>query len=315
MEPLNRQNIMASLHKHLGCPSEVISLTPIQTGLFNTSFFVHTGTGEYVLRVAPSPESVFLFYERDMMKQEPAIHACIREKTSVPVAEIVAFDQSHEILNRDFIIMQRLPGIPLSDTRFADNDLIMGEVGHCLAQVHACTEKQYGYLGAHRPMEPQQRWIDAFVIMWRKLLEDIEETGLYSKSEKESLLRLLDKYLPLFNRDTPASLLHMDIWAQNILVNDTLSSLTGLVDWDRALWGDPEIEFAVLDYCGISTPSFWEGYGMKRDTSHEAQMRTVFYFLYELQKYIVIYHGRHSDTGRARGYKRQAMQIVNRVLV
>ncbi|OUL36382.1 hypothetical protein BV372_08175 [Nostoc sp. T09] len=59
-------------------------------------------------------------------------------------------------------------------------------------------------------------------------------------------------------------MLHMDVWFQNILV-DSAGNVTGLVDFDRALWGDPEIEFAVLDYCGISEPAFWRGYGRERD--------------------------------------------------
>lgn len=41
----------------------------------------------------------------------------------------------------------------------------------------------------------------------------------------------------------------------NILI-DNQGSVTGIVDFDRALWGDVEIEFAVLDYCGISEPAF-----------------------------------------------------------
>ena len=35
-----------------------------------------------------------LFYERDMMAQEPAIHALLRAETTAPVAEIYAYDDS-----------------------------------------------------------------------------------------------------------------------------------------------------------------------------------------------------------------------------
>ena len=112
----------------------------------------------------------------------------------------------------------------------------------------------------------------------------------------------------------PSSLLHMDVWHQNILV-DERGNVTGIVDWDRALWGDPEIEFAVLDYCGISEPDFWEGYGRERDLSPAARVRQVFYLLYELQKYIVIRHGRSREPTRARGYKAQVMEIVRRHLL
>ena len=121
--------------------------------------------------------------------------------------------------------------------------------------------------------------------------------------------RLLETYQPVFDRHVPASLLHMDVWGQNILV-DQKGKLTGLLDWDRALWGDPEIEFAVLDYCGISHPSFWEGYGQQRDQSKAAQVRNLFYLLYELQKYIVIRHARNRDPVSANRYKRQVVQLV-----
>jgi fructosamine-3-kinase len=101
----------------------------------------------------------------------------------------------------------------------------------------------------------------------------------------------------------------MDIWSQNILVDDK-GSVSGLVDFDRALWGDPEIEFAVLDYCGISQPSFWQGYGQSRDTSFSAQVRARFYLLYELQKYIVIRTWRRQDPAGALEYKRQALALA-----
>ena len=102
----------------------------------------------------------------------------------------------------------------------------------------------------------------------------------------------------------------MDVWHQNILVNSN-SEVTGIVDWDRGLWGDPEIEYAVLDYCGISEPAFWEGYGKRRDSSAEARLRQTFYLLYELLKYIVIREGRNNDSPGARRYKEQALTIVS----
>ena len=104
----------------------------------------------------------------------------------------------------------------------------------------------------------------------------------------------------------------MDIWAQNILV-DPEGNVTGLVDWDRALWGDAEIEFAVLDYCGISTDAFWRGFGRPRDTSPEARVRWVFYHLYELQKYIVIRTLRSRRPREAARYKDRALHILRQL--
>ena len=115
-------------------------------------------------------------------------------------------------------------------------------------------------------MEPQPDWPSAFHVMWHNLLDDIERCGGYTPEEAARMRRMLDRHMAVFDRPVPASLLHMDVWAENILA-DGAGRLTGLIDWDRACWGDPEIEFAVLDYCGISKPAFWEGYGAERETS------------------------------------------------
>jgi aminoglycoside phosphotransferase (APT) family kinase protein len=294
------------------CPhiaERITGFSPITTGKFNTSHYVHTHEKDYVLRIAPDPHETFVFYEKNMMKQEPGLHRIIRENTDVPVARIYTFDESHTDIPRDFLLMERLPGEPVSQSPVADTDRVLYEVGQALARVHAITAQQYGYLGPHRPMPPQDTWVDAFALMWDRMIGDIEALGYYSPREAQALRRFFEDHRSLFDRDVPARLLHMDVWAQNILV-DAHGGLSGLVDWDRALWGDPEIEFAVLDYCGISTPPFWEGYGTPRDESHDARIRTFFYLLYEVQKYIVIRGGRNKRPTTARAYKQQVLHMI-----
>ena len=111
----------------------------IRTGKFNTSFYVDAGGEQYVLRIAPPSDSVFLFYERDMMRQEPDIHALLLEKTAVPVARILAFDVSHTIIDNDYLLMERLPGRPLTEMASVDYASVLREVGRYLAETHALT--------------------------------------------------------------------------------------------------------------------------------------------------------------------------------
>ena len=308
MSDISRE-IVESIVRHHRPGDGPVLVEPIATGKFNTSFFVSVDGEKLVLRVAPPRDAVFVFYERDMMRQEPEIHRLLREKTSVPVAEIVAYDDALELVDRDYVLMARLPGDPMTDRPQADQNAVFRQVGAYLAQAHRLTAETYGYIGAHRPMPPQATWVDAFATMWRRLVDDVVSVGHYDDEERRFFLTLLDRHLPLFDRPVAACLLHMDIWRQNILV-DGDSGVTGIVDWDRALWGDPEIEFAVLDYCGVSEPAFWEGYGKPRDMSPEARVRQVFYLLYELQKYIVIRQGRGNDAAGARRYKQQVMAIL-----
>jgi fructosamine-3-kinase len=169
---------------------------------------------------------------------------------------------------------------------------------------------RYGYLGAHEPMEAQSNWGKAFAVMWLALLDDIELCGGASDEELASWRALIEAYRGCFDHYTePASLLHMDVWAENILM-DGEGRLMGLIDWDRALWGDPEIEFAVLDYCGISTGAFWKGYDCERPVDREAQVRRVFYLLYEVLKYIVIRIARQGDRAGAERYRAMAKELI-----
>ncbi len=288
---------------------ENASVKPISTGLFNTSFYVESASHSLVIRIAPSDETPRLFYEKNMMRQEKGIHDLLREQTMIPVPHIYVYDESQTLLPRSFLIMDRLEGLPFSAAYQVNHKLVLRQVGTYLAQAHARVNDLYGYIGEHHPMPPQSNWKDAFFIMWEKLITDISKTRIYDQVVCKKMINLLQSHNTVFDHNVEASLLHMDVWAQNILVTPD-STVTGLIDWDRALWGDPEIEFAVLDYCGISEPPFWEGYGKERETSEEINIRKFFYLLYEIQKYIVIEIGRRNNQMAAMNYARQSFSMA-----
>jgi aminoglycoside phosphotransferase (APT) family kinase protein len=299
--------------RHTDAAPEAIRLRRIPTGKFNTSYAVEGGPVPLVLRIDPPDDrSGMLFYEHRMMRQEPGLHALLRERTGVPVPEVLAHDIRHAEIDRDYLLMEQRPGTPIAHLGGLTQDALAGllhQVGRCLRQVHGITGDRYGYVGEHHPMEPQPDWPSAFHVMWNKLLDDIERCGGYTSDEAARMRGLLDRHMAAFDRPVPASLLHMDVWAENILA-DECGRLTGLIDWDRACWGDPEIEFAVLDYCGISEPPFWDGYGAGRDHSPQAEVRRAFYLLYEVQKYIVIRRVRGNDPVRADAYRRQSLRLA-----
>ena len=318
LESFDFETLAGLVLSHVDADPASLHLAPVRTGKHNTSYWVESDQGRFVLRVAPPDDAGFLFYERQMMRQEPELHALIRSQTTVPVAEVVGFDFSRTRVDRDYLLMNVLPGTPISDfpglTR-AQFGRALRQVGEYLRQLHALTAAEhlgqdvYGYLGAHHPMEPQSTWAAAFRVMWNRLLDDVVACGCYAPGEAQSLRDLLDLHIEYFDRPGVSRLLHMDVWSQNILIDD-VGDVTGLVDFDRALWGDVEIEFAVLDYCGISEPAFWEGYGARRDVSPAAMVRRQFYLLYEVQKYMPIRVWRRNDPASAARYRQQSLALA-----
>ncbi len=317
-ESFDSETLARLVCAHIEADPVTLRFTPIRTGKHNTSYWVDSDRRRLVLRLSPPDDAGFLFYERQMMRQEPDLHALIRAQTTIPVAEVVAHDFSRTHIGRDYLLLTALPGTPLSDARgLTQRQLaeILRQVGKYLRQLHALTAPEclgvtaHGYLGAHEPMEPQPTWAAAFHVMWNKLLDDVVASGCYTTAEAHALRALFERHRAHFERPVTPRLLHMDVWSQNILI-DAAGNVSGLVDFDRALWGDVEIEFAVLDYCGISEPAFWAGYRMRRDESPSALIRRQFYLLYEIQKYMQICIWRGNDPAGALDYKDQSLALA-----
>lgn len=320
-EALDIEKLITLVAIHLNIDPVELQLAPIATGKHNTSFWVIAGQNRWVLRVAPPDSTGLLFYERRMMRQEPSLHEIILSRTTIPVAQIIAADFSRTHLDRDYLLMTALPGIPLSDAvslNAHQREQVFYQVGCYLRQLHQLTAanslgiEHYGYLGIHQPMQPQPTWAEAFRVMWNLLLDDVVASGCYTASDRKLMSDLLEQHIAHFDYSESPRLLHMDIWSQNILV-DFSGNVTGLVDFDRALWGDPEIEEAVLDYCVISKPAFWQGYGIERQKSNSSRIRQQFYLLYELQKYMPIAIWRRQDRQRALSFKQKSLALASEI--
>jgi fructosamine-3-kinase len=129
------------------------------------------------------------------------------------------------------------------------------------------------------------------------IFNDCLSCSVIDEPEFRQFLSVYEKYRDVIC-DVSPSLLHLDLWSQNILtVNGRISAV---LDFDRGLYGDPELEFAVLDTYGYSSEEFFEGYGQPRPFDSEARIRQRLYIVYELIKYafIRVARGKNMSTGR-----------------
>lgn len=290
------------------------TISRIPTGKFNDSYYVFSGKKEYVLRIAPPDSTPVLFYENKMMRKEPEIHRIVQENTNIPVPEILDYDFSRSVVNRDWLLMKRIPGRALSEVSLNSVKLnkLFFTLGRHIKELHLITGNKFGYPESPSTGPMKENWFNAFRSMWVKILDDILKTGIYTKADKTALTGLLDYHSGAFPALAESSLLHMDIWSQNILT-DTAGTITGIIDWDRALRGDPEIEYAVLEYCGTSPAAFREGYGIHPPRDSKYEIRRIFYMLYEHQKYIFIQSNRSKNRQIAERYARESLILAERL--
>jgi len=288
---------------------------PFGAGKFSETFAVEGDGQHYVLRVAP-PDSVRqLFYELRMMRQEPAIHERLLAETAAPVPPIVAHDFGRTLVDRDYLVMPMLPGRPLNQAGLSGpaQQRALEQWGRYVAEIHQITDPggRFGYVGEHGCMDPQPTWAEAFSVMYRRELDDIVDCGIYDEATAAAAMGLLAEHLDVFGHRETSRLLHGDLWVTNLLV-DGDGTVTGVIDFDRACWGDVEWDLAIAEYCGVTRPAFWAGYGRRVET-HEgpAAVRRLFYLLYEHQKYIVIsMSARRDDPAGARRYAAESLAAM-----
>jgi aminoglycoside phosphotransferase (APT) family kinase protein len=214
-EPFDTETLAEMALAHVDADPASLRFAPVRTGKHNTSYWMESDRGRYVLRIAPPDDLGFLFYERRMMRQEPDLHSLIRAETRLPVAEVVGYDFGRSCVDRDYLLMTALPGTPLSAASGITRSQFgraLRQVGAYLRQLHALTAQDclgmetHGYLGAHRPMEPQPTWAAAFRVMWNKLLDDVVACESYTSDEARFMRDLLERHIEHFDR--PALVTH-----------------------------------------------------------------------------------------------------------
>jgi len=181
---------------------------------------------EVVIKVAPPPSARVLEYERGVIPAEGEYYSRIRAQApSVPVPAVLAVDPG-------WIISSLLPGRPLTSQ---DSPRARLELGAAVAQVHTITGPHFGYTG---PRASGPSWPVAFDAMIESLRRDAAAWDV----PLPPLDGVVARYEPELASVTRPALLHFDLWDGNVLAGPD-GSLTGLVDGERFLYGDPLLDF------------------------------------------------------------------------
>jgi len=276
------------------------NISPIGAGHYNDSYYIDSEKGRFILRIAPPDSVPKLFYEVDMMKSEVNIHRVVREHTELPVPEIVHYDFSRDIIDADYLIMEHLPG----SVGFFDGK----ELGRYVKQLHAIEGNVYGYPDSAAPTG--KSWPDIFHTYAELIFKDCLSCGIIDGGEYDFFLSIYQKHRNVIVEVSPC-LLHLDLWAQNILTAG--GRITAILDFDRGLYGDPELEFAVLDTYGYSSPGFFAGYGKPRPADKKSQVRQKLYIVYELIKYAFIRYARGKSFATGRTHVAQCKRILQEI--
>ena len=211
----------------------------------------------------------------DAFQREHDALAYYREHTAFPVPEPLACFSDGE-LGVAGLVMQHIAAPNLAAARLSatGQHQLQLQLAEHVAALHRHGGEAFG-----SPLEPahrHRRWLDVFgPRLEAQFRAARDQLASRHRAVVEALIRELATHLP--EAATP-TLIHGDLWATNVLVDDTHPSrprLAAFIDAQPAL-ADPEYELAYLRLFNTAGSTFFEAYSrwhpLRPDFEHRCRV-------------------------------------------
>jgi aminoglycoside phosphotransferase (APT) family kinase protein len=249
--PVSDGDLAAMVRRGFGADAEVAECVELPEGTYNAAYRVDLAGGpRLVLKVAPPPGLKLLTHEKDLMRTE--VHFYQRASAAgVPVPRVAFADLTRTVVTRDYVFLELLTTTDLAAARdrlpAADAAALGRQLGAAVAQLHTVSGERYGY-----PLRDsatwQPTWRDAFFTMLDDILADATRLGTELPEPPGAIAARLSRHAEALDAVDRPALVHFDLWDGNIFIHPTPDGwqLSGLIDGERAFYGDPYAEFVSM---------------------------------------------------------------------
>lgn len=313
--PLTEAELTETVSRLLG--KGPCAYRPLSGGLFNTTYRVDMADGHtVVLRAGPVNRHLLMPFEHHLMEAESLVYARLAGQ-NVPTSRILALDTEKAFIDRDIMIVDYIPSVPMSTAVLSPEDTarIARSIGMQTAKMHTLCAPRFGHAADVEHGGGYARWSDCIYGEWQSWLTVAEPTGLFNTGELQSIDRLFRLAAPYLERITVPRLIHTDLWLGNLLIrtDGDRPEFGAIIDADRAIWGDPMYEFSSIRWT-YDAPSFWTGYGRPLPQDEYSLLRRAVYVLLNRLLNAYVYAAEYNDPASAECEREDAhrqMQWLN----
>ncbi len=302
------QEAAALVREAFGSGARLAGCEELTDGYYNAAYALRlSDDSRYVVKIAPPAAVRVLRYERDIMAAEVEALRLVRRDTGMPVPEVICYDRSRRVIPQEWFLTPYLPGAPLHRVR----DQLAPETAHAidvesgrlLREVNAIPGPAFGYLA--QPAPPGQSWRTAFLAMIDGVLADGADIGVSLPEPYEVIRERVAAAAPALDEIIVPRLVHWDLWDGNMFVDPATGKITGVIDFERALWGDPllEVNFGVFR----DAAAFEEGYGHPMLVTPAQRQRRILYNIYLFLIMVIECYYREYETPDQENYARQRL--------
>jgi hypothetical protein len=230
-----------------------------------------------ILKIAPKQDILIMSYEINIMFSEVDSMRYIGENTDIPLAKILYYDNSLEICESPYFFMSVLEGQSynalMDSLTDSEKEEIEESLGKYNAQINQLVGEKFGYYG--QPQKQGYNWFLVFKSMLEDVYADGEKLNISMGINKKELFEKLEEDKEIFQEVTTPKLVHWDLWAGNVFVKN--GKITGLIDFERCLYGDELLEFGFRTFA--RNDHFLKGYGITEFTDKQKR-RILWYDIY-----------------------------------
>jgi aminoglycoside phosphotransferase (APT) family kinase protein len=261
---------------------EAFGVDPVETeelsdGWANTAYRIRLQDGKrVVLKLAPLPDVKQMRYEVQLMQTE--VEMLKRLEAVLPVPRVYVYDNSRRLVPSDYFVMEYLDGTPYNKLKpslsLEERETVEQELGQYNRLLNGIRGDRFGPYVA--PAAEGVGWFEVFFGMMKDVLEDGKEMDVDMPASGVEILALVERCRHALEEVKEPRLVHWDLWDGNVFVGE--GRITGLIDFERALWGDPLLEAYFRS--GTLSEAFRRGYGLEAPFTQAEEIRRQLYDLY-----------------------------------
>jgi len=282
-EPLTLDEIIATCHCAFGEAGHVESVEGLDGGEFNAVYRVRmAGREPVILRAAPPATRVLPWHEHALMRREVAVQPYFAPLGPLLPRTLFA-DFTRQLMPRDYLFQQDMPGVRWLDVEQKlspdEEESLWREFAAILQRIHAVTGDTFGqpWPGRHYASWSATAldWLDLTTAEVTQVGEDIRSVLLVRD--------IAARHADLLDEIHTPRLLHGDLWTFNLLIERgpaTPPRITAVLDYDRAIWGDPFFEWTFHLLRRRARPelraAFLEAYGAPDHTPGQRLREAVY---------------------------------------
>jgi aminoglycoside phosphotransferase (APT) family kinase protein len=229
-------------------------------------------------------------------------YATLRD-SPIPVPEVVALDSSKSLAPYDYLILTKVPGRAVIDSwpdlSPEERSHIAYTAGVYLATIHGYQFDGFNLLFELAAGKSEANWAGYIADFYDTYGGNARDNGALPAETLERMERVIHRMQPLLATVARGTFVHGDYHFENVLQADGV--ITGVIDFEWALCGDPAWDFRIDEQleetCPGSRDAFYAGYTSRHPlTDHHAE-RVAFYKLLMYLDYLVNcqYEGNQSE--------------------